>query len=195
MCPTRCWAEPELRAALDRYETELKAAGKARSTVAAHVGGPERFLDWLARADCTETTGGPSATHDQSEVNDMRSSLITWRSAYRPLYHHLAAQTAAILLMSFVEIERVLGRRLPASARDFRRGGRTRKAGPIPTPGRGAWPATAHGTWTSTGRRSSSSAAKALPAFVCFSEGSVSLVPPAVPGRWNLLQRRVNEDT
>ncbi len=96
MSETRCWAEPELRAALDRYETELKAAGKARSTVAAHVGGPERFLDWLARADCTETTGGPSATHDQSEVNDMRSSLITWRSAYRPLYHHLAAQTAAI---------------------------------------------------------------------------------------------------
>ena len=45
---TQTWTLEELHAELARWERELRAAGKARNTVATYVGRTETFLRWLA---------------------------------------------------------------------------------------------------------------------------------------------------
>ena len=119
MSEERRWTERELRGALDRYETELRAAGKARNTVAWYVGHPERFLNWLVRTSRTSPVGDPRAITKRTEVDDM-DKAVPWNSQYRPLFDHLSAQAGPLLPLSFTTIERVLGRPLPASARRYR---------------------------------------------------------------------------
>lgn len=41
------WSEEDLRVALDEYELELRAAGKARNTITTYVQHPQRFINWL----------------------------------------------------------------------------------------------------------------------------------------------------
>ncbi len=41
------WSARELRSELNRYEEELRAAGKARNTINTYVQHPERFINWL----------------------------------------------------------------------------------------------------------------------------------------------------
>lgn len=113
------WTENELRDALDRYEAELRAAGKARNTVATYVQHPQRFIDWLVGRYRPTPLRGPTATDEQSWFDDM-SSALTWRSKYRPLMDFLAAQTEPVVRMTFVAIEQVLGTTLPPSARNHR---------------------------------------------------------------------------
>ena len=43
----KSWTLDELRDELDRWERELVAAGKTRSTVATYIGRTEMFLRWL----------------------------------------------------------------------------------------------------------------------------------------------------
>jgi hypothetical protein len=47
MMGERKWSTRELRAELDRYEAELRAANLARNTVMTYVQHPERFIKWL----------------------------------------------------------------------------------------------------------------------------------------------------
>ena len=47
MTTTTSWTEHDLRGELDRYEAELRAAGKARNTITTYVQHPERFINWL----------------------------------------------------------------------------------------------------------------------------------------------------
>jgi hypothetical protein len=41
------WTACELREALQRYEQELRAAGKKERTVHTYIDRPERFIRWL----------------------------------------------------------------------------------------------------------------------------------------------------
>src|SRR5579875_2188660 len=41
------WSARELRSELNRYEEELRAAGRARNTINTYVQHPERFINWL----------------------------------------------------------------------------------------------------------------------------------------------------
>jgi hypothetical protein len=100
----RSWTEAELRAALDRYEAELRSAGKARNTIATYVQHPERFINWLVGSYRPVRRRG-----DQSRL-----------SRYQPLNEYLVEQSGPVVRMTFGQIERVLGARLPNSARKYR---------------------------------------------------------------------------
>jgi hypothetical protein len=108
---TRCWTEPELRAALDRYETELREAGKKRNTINTYVQHPERFINWLCR-----NSGGEQETHAMATVIAPTS---TRGSRYDPLRAHLRDRGEPVVRMTFAEIERLLASGLPASARRY----------------------------------------------------------------------------
>jgi hypothetical protein len=41
------WNARELKSELNRYEEELRAAGKTRNTINTYVQHPERFINWL----------------------------------------------------------------------------------------------------------------------------------------------------
>ena len=41
------WSARELKSELNRYEEELRAAGKTRNTINTYVQHPERFINWL----------------------------------------------------------------------------------------------------------------------------------------------------
>lgn len=98
------WTEAELRKALDEYERQLREAGKARNTVATYVQHPERFINWLIgiyQPTPSERQGKPASKYD-------------------PLRAHLELQLDDEVPMTFAEIERILRRPLPASARRHR---------------------------------------------------------------------------
>ena len=119
MCMTqKSWTEAELRTALDRYEEELRAAGKARNTVTTYVQHPERFINWLV--------GGYRPIPATRIANGAGSHRA---SRYEPLRRHLANQAETVVTMTFAEIEDILGAPLPESARRYRPWWANEKAG------------------------------------------------------------------
>lgn len=92
---------------LNRYEEELRAAGKTRNTINTYVQHPERFIKWLDRYRPTQADAKPGA--------DGRGT-----SKYDPLKKYLAERTDPVIHLSFGEIERIIGGPLPASARRHR---------------------------------------------------------------------------
>ncbi len=104
------WSEQELRDALDRYEAELRAAGKARNTITTYVQHPERFINWLVGG----YRPGPVAQPNNSRPSPGRTSR------YDPLRRHLAERTEPVVRLTFAAIERILGVDLPKSARQYR---------------------------------------------------------------------------
>jgi hypothetical protein len=101
------WTTDQLRAQLDIYEQELRAAGKARNTVTTYVQHPERFLNWL---------DGTYAPQRSAPVRDDTGGT----SRYQPLMTFLEDRSEEVVRMTFSEIEGVLGAALPASARRYR---------------------------------------------------------------------------
>jgi hypothetical protein len=108
----RAWTARELRSELNRYESQLRASGKARNTVATYVQHPERFINWL------EGRYHPGAA--TFERADSGPRLRGRTSAYHPLHIHLLTRTEDVVHMTFGEIERILGKALPPSARRYR---------------------------------------------------------------------------
>lgn len=111
MCMTlpRSWTEEDLRTELDRYESELRAAGKARNTVTTYVQHPERFINWLVGKYAAQPVTAPSP-------NGRSPS----RSKYEPLRTYLDGHSETTVQATFAQIEDVLGVALPASARKYR---------------------------------------------------------------------------
>ena len=102
---SQTWTEAELREALDRYEVELRRAGKARNTITTYVQHPERFINWLV--------GG----YRPSPTNSPQGGRM---SRYEPLRQHLIDRSEPVVTMTFAQIERILGAALPESARKYR---------------------------------------------------------------------------
>jgi hypothetical protein len=106
------WTEHDLREALDRYESELRTAGKARNTINTYVQHPERFINWLV--------GGYTPRANPARAIDDHRIASGSRSIYDPLREVLAVRDEPVVQMRFGQIESILGRSLPASARRFR---------------------------------------------------------------------------
>jgi hypothetical protein len=98
------WTEQELRDALSKYETELRKAGKTRNTIATYVQHPERFINWLVGSYRPTTTTGASGDRT---------------SRYEPLRAFLEERDEPVVKLTFSQVERILGRPLPASARKY----------------------------------------------------------------------------
>lgn len=111
MCMSQqAWTEAELRDALDRYESELRAAGKARNTVTTYVQHPERFINWLVGG----YRPGPATPPANGAAPTGRTSR------YDPLRRYLADQSEPTVRTTFAQIEQILGVALPNSARRYR---------------------------------------------------------------------------
>lgn len=104
MTSDESWTLAELKAALGKYETELRQSGKARSTIHTYVQHPERFLDWLGRR--SSVAGGLPGGSKRS-------------SKYLPLCEFLSNVRESEISVSFAEIESILGFPLPESARKY----------------------------------------------------------------------------
>ncbi len=102
---SKAWTEAELREALDRYEEELRRAGKARNTITTYVQHPERFINWLVGGYRPSPSGSPKGGRT---------------SRYEPLRQHLIDRSEPVVTMTFAQVERVLGATLPDSARRYR---------------------------------------------------------------------------
>jgi len=109
MCMSITWTEQELREALDRYEIELRVAGKARNTITTYVQHPERFINWLV---------GGYRPAPAAPSNGLRPPGRT--SRYDPLRQYLVERTEPVVRLTFAAIERILGAELPKSARQYR---------------------------------------------------------------------------
>lgn len=112
MCMTQSsWTEQQLRDELNRYEEELRMAGKARNTVTTYVQHPERFINWLVgRYQARSVVNSGERAHADSQPV----------SKYEPFRAHLATREGPLVRMRFEEIEALLQRPLPASARRYR---------------------------------------------------------------------------
>ena len=66
MMSDRSWSLAQLRSEIERYEAELRAAGKAQRTIDTYVGQSERFVRFL--------TGDyrPDARPDRQAAGDAR---------------------------------------------------------------------------------------------------------------------------
>lgn len=103
---------------LDRYEQELRDAGKARNTVTTYVQPVERFLNWLTgRYQPTRVTSAPLAGSHGSESPAQKPRT---RSRYDGLRQYLEERTEPVARLSFGEIEQIIGAPLPESARKYR---------------------------------------------------------------------------
>lgn len=90
----------------------LRARGATVEVPAAHLGQGEQLAFYgggMAQASSSESSSVPTP----------RSSS-TPRGSYQPLGDHLRAVDGSLVVLSFAEIERILGRSLPASARKHR---------------------------------------------------------------------------
>jgi hypothetical protein len=118
------WSAQELRSELDRYEEELRAAGRARNTINTYVQHPERFINWLegryrpTQADPNRKLGLIASVDDRGAFGDERMSRGS--SRYDPLRRYLAGRSEPVVHLSFAEIERIISGPLPASARRHR---------------------------------------------------------------------------
>ena len=118
------WSARELRSELDRYEEELRAAGKTRNTINTYVQHPERFINWLegryrpTRADPNWEPDPTAAGDDRGAYGEERMSRGS--SRYDPLRRYLTGRSEPVVHLSFADIERIIGGPLPASARRHR---------------------------------------------------------------------------
>lgn len=124
MDPELRWSARELRSELNRYEQELRAAGKARNTVNTYVQHPERFINWLegryrpTHSDPKWNLGLTASGDDRGASGEEKTSGGS--SRYDPLRRYLAGRSEPVVHLSFAEIERIIGGPLPASARRHR---------------------------------------------------------------------------
>lgn len=90
----------------------LRARGATVEVPAAHLGQGEQLAFY----------GGGRAQASSSESSSVPTprSSSTPRGSYQPLGDHLRAVDGSRVVLSFAEIERILGRSLPASARKHR---------------------------------------------------------------------------
>ena len=102
------WIARELTEALDVYEQELRGKGLRRNTISTYVQHPERFIRWLQGSYSPE---GPRSTLHDPHARP--------RSKYDPLSDYLVDSSSRSIQMTFVQIERILGFDLPASARQY----------------------------------------------------------------------------
>jgi hypothetical protein len=118
MSSKQSWTEQDLRAALDAYEAELRAAGKARNTITTYVQHPERFINWLVGSYKPR----PTPAFARSDAGpDREHGGAVWDSKYEPLRAYLAARPDTdVVHLTFTEIESILGVGLPMSARRYR---------------------------------------------------------------------------
>jgi hypothetical protein len=115
MCMT--WTEEELRTELDRYEAELRDAGKARNTVTTYVQPVERFLNWLGgRYSPTRAVAGTPAAFPRGPHLTAHGGT----SRYEGLRVYLSQRSEPVVRLSFADIETIIGGHLPASARRYR---------------------------------------------------------------------------
>ena len=119
------WSAAELRSELNRYEAELRAAGKTRNTVNTYVQHPERFINWLvgryrpiSQVDPNWKPVTPTGQPGLDTADEERMSRGS--SRYDPLRRYLTERTEPVIRLSFAEIERIIGGPLPASARRHR---------------------------------------------------------------------------
>jgi hypothetical protein len=121
---TPAWSVQELRVELDRYEEELRTAGKARNTVTTYVYPVDRFLNWLdgpyrpIRA-ASRPIADADIGRDVVTIAGM-GSLRLGRSRYDGLRTYLSGRSEPQVRLSFAEIERIIGQPLPSSARRHR---------------------------------------------------------------------------
>lgn len=98
---TEPWTETDLRSALDLYEADLRALGKAQNTVNVYVQHSDRFIDWLVGRYQPRPVGR----------QDSAGTPTSRTSRYDPLHDHLVAHgDHAIIHMTFAEIETIIGR-------------------------------------------------------------------------------------
>jgi hypothetical protein len=117
----RRWNAQELRDELTQYEAELRASGKTRNTINTYVQHPERFINWLeGRYQPTQSSGirNPGPTPRRNDDGALRMARGT--SRYDPLREYLDDRTELVVQLSFVDIEKIIGGPLPASARRHR---------------------------------------------------------------------------
>lgn len=118
------WSARDLRSELNRYEEELRAAGKTRNTINTYVQHPERFINWLegryrpAQADPDWKPDSTASGEGHDAFCEGRTSGGS--SRYDPLKRYLAGRSEPVIHLSFAEIERIIGGPLPASARRHR---------------------------------------------------------------------------
>jgi hypothetical protein len=118
------WSARELRSELNRYEEELRAAGRTRNTINTYVQHPERFINWLegryrpTQSDPNWNLGSTAPGDDRGAFGEERMSGGS--SRYDPLRRYLAGRSEPVVHLSFAEIERIIGGPLPASARRHR---------------------------------------------------------------------------
>lgn len=108
----RIWTMVDLRDEIDRFATMLRTEHKRHSTIAAYVTQAERFLNWLEGTykPRPHTTGRPHGWGANPVV----------ASKYNPLRDYLKEREEAAVRMTFRDIERIIGMRLPKSARIYR---------------------------------------------------------------------------
>jgi hypothetical protein len=101
----------DLRGEVDRFAGMLKAADKRHATIAAYVTQAERFLNWLEGTykPRTKRVGQPYGY----QVSDDTVSR------YGPLRDYLVANAGNVVSLGFRDIERIIGCRLPPSARRY----------------------------------------------------------------------------
>jgi len=118
------WCARDLRSELNRYEEELRAAGKTRNTINTYVQHPERFINWLEgryRPTHADTNWKPGVTaSDDVHGASAEDSRSKGSSRYDPLKRYLAGRSEPVVHLSFADIERIIGGPLPASARRHR---------------------------------------------------------------------------
>lgn len=105
------WTMIDLRDAIERFDAMLQAEGKRHATIASYINQSERFLNWL------EGTYRPRS-HRLNRSYRFTVSPETV-SKYDPLRDHLTMHTGNAVHMTFGHIERVLGLKLPPSARRY----------------------------------------------------------------------------
>lgn len=118
------WSAQELRNELNRYEEELRAAGKTRNTINTYLQHPERFINWLegryrpTQPDPNWKLGPAAAGGDSGAFGGAGTSGGS--SRYDPLRTYLTGRSEPVVHLSFAEIERIIDGPLPASARRHR---------------------------------------------------------------------------
>ena len=103
----------EMRDLLEEYEEALRDANKARTTVATYIQMPERFLNWIEGRYVPRRHVDPPDPDMPQVPRDNRGSR------YEALRDHLQRRSEVRVTMTFFQIERLLGRRLPRSARRY----------------------------------------------------------------------------
>ena len=103
---------------VDRYEIELRQAGRARNTITSYVYPVERFVRWLEGA-YNPSRGGAVPPAGQPPVAASLPSRSR-HSRYDALRDYLLTRSDPVVRLSFVQIEQIIGGALPASARRHR---------------------------------------------------------------------------